>query len=54
VSIRIRDGVFEVLSAWIHTLGGDDVYDKIINWLADEFKAEEDMDSRKDPMSLQR
>ena len=35
-------------------LGGDDVDEKIINWLADEFKAEEIMDLRKDPMALQR
>jgi molecular chaperone DnaK len=53
--LELGDGVFEVLSTDGDThLGGDDVDDKIINWLAEEFKAEEDMDLRKDPMSLQR
>jgi molecular chaperone DnaK len=53
--LELGDGVFEVLSTDGDThLGGDDVDEKIINWLADEFKAEEDMDLRKDPMSLQR
>ena len=35
-------------------LGGDDLDEKIINWLAEEFKKEEKMDLRKDPMALQR
>ena len=35
-------------------LGGDDVDEKIIDWLADEFKTEEAIDLRKDPMALQR
>ncbi|THD68004.1 molecular chaperone DnaK [Robertkochia marina] len=53
--LELGDGVFEVLSTDGDThLGGDDVDEKIINWLADEFKAEEDMDLRKDPMALQR
>ena len=53
--LELGDGVFEVLSTDGDThLGGDDVDDKIINWLADEFNAEESMDLRKDPMSLQR
>ena len=53
--LELGDGVFEVLSTDGDThLGGDDVDSKIINWLADEFKAEEDMDLRKDPMALQR
>ena len=53
--LELGDGVFEVLSTEGDThLGGDDVDDKIINWLADEFNAEESMDLRKDPMSLQR
>ncbi len=53
--LELGDGVFEVLSTDGDThLGGDDVDQKIINWLADEFKAEEDMDLRKDPMALQR
>ena len=48
-------GVFEVLATDGDThLGGDDVDQKIIDWLADEFKSEEDMDLRKDSMALQR
>jgi len=53
--LELGDGVFEVLSTDGDThLGGDDVDEKIINWLADEFNEEEGMDLRKDPMSLQR
>ncbi|MFT7626813.1 MAG: molecular chaperone DnaK [Ulvibacter sp.] len=53
--LELGDGVFEVLSTDGDThLGGDDVDQKIINWLADEFQAEESMDLRKDPMALQR
>ncbi len=53
--LELGDGVFEVLATDGDThLGGDDVDEKIINWLADEFNAEESMDLRKDPMSLQR
>ncbi|MGO4910933.1 molecular chaperone DnaK [Leeuwenhoekiella sp. W20_SRS_FM14] len=53
--LELGDGVFEVLSTDGDThLGGDDVDSKIINWLAEEFKSEEDMDLRKDPMALQR
>lgn len=53
--LELGDGVFEVLSTDGDThLGGDDVDQKIIDWLADEFKAEEDIDLRKDPMALQR
>ena len=53
--LELGDGVFEVLSTDGDThLGGDDVDEKIINWLADEFKAEEGMDLRQDPMALQR
>jgi len=53
--LELGDGVFEVLSTDGDThLGGDDVDQKIIDWLADEFKAEEDMDLRKDAMALQR
>ncbi len=53
--LELGDGVFEVLSTEGDThLGGDDVDQKIINWLADEFKAEENMDLREDPMALQR
>ncbi|MGS2725998.1 molecular chaperone DnaK [Psychroserpens sp. BH13MA-6] len=53
--LELGDGVFEVLSTDGDThLGGDDVDEKIINWLADEFNAEEGIDLRKDPMALQR
>ncbi len=53
--LELGDGVFEVLATDGDThLGGDDVDGKIINWLADEFKSEEDMDLKKDPMALQR
>ncbi|NNC50753.1 MAG: molecular chaperone DnaK [Flavobacteriaceae bacterium] len=53
--LELGDGVFEVLSTDGDThLGGDDVDQKIIDWLADEFNKEEGMDLRKDPMSLQR
>ncbi|PCE63893.1 molecular chaperone DnaK [Sediminicola luteus] len=53
--LELGDGVFEVLSTDGDThLGGDDVDQKIIDWLAEEFKAEENMDLRDDAMALQR
>ena len=53
--LELGDGVFEVLSTDGDThLGGDDFDHQIIDWLADEFKAEEGIDLRLDPMSLQR
>merc|ERR1712176_757422 len=53
--LELGDGVFEVLSTDGDThLGGDDVDEKIIDWLADEFNKDEGMDLRKDPMALQR
>jgi molecular chaperone DnaK len=53
--LELGDGVFEVLATDGDThLGGDDVDQKIINWLAEEFMADESMDLRKDPMALQR
>ena len=53
--LELGDGVFEVLSTDGDThLGGDDVDERIIEWLAEEFIADEDMDLRKDPMALQR
>ena len=53
--LELGDGVFEVLATDGDThLGGDDIDEKIINWLADEFNKDEGMDLRKDPMSLQR
>lgn len=53
--LELGDGVFEVKSTNgdVH-LGGDDFDQVIINWLAEEFQSEEQMDLRKDPMALQR
>lgn len=53
--LELGDGVFEVKSTDGDThLGGDDFDQVIIDWLADEFKKDEDIDLRKDPMALQR
>jgi molecular chaperone DnaK len=53
--LELGDGVFEVLATDGDThLGGDDVDQAIINWLADEFKNDEGIDLRQDPMALQR
>ena len=53
--LELGDGVFEVLATDGDThLGGDDVDAKIIDWLAAEFKADENMDLTTDPMALQR
>ena len=53
--LEMGDGVFEVKSTNGDThLGGDDFDKVIIDWLADEFKSQENMDLRKDPMALQR
>ncbi|MEI7596159.1 MAG: molecular chaperone DnaK [Bacteroidota bacterium] len=53
--LELGDGVFEVKSTNGDThLGGDDFDHVIINWLAEEFKNEEGIDLRKDPMALQR
>ncbi len=53
--LELGDGVFEVLSTDGDThLGGDDVDEAIISWLAEEFKSEEGLDLRQDPMALQR
>lgn len=53
--LELGDGVFEVKSTNgdVH-LGGDDFDMRILNWLADEFKADRNIDLRKDPMALQR
>jgi molecular chaperone DnaK len=53
--LELGDGVFEVKSTNgdVH-LGGDDFDSKIINWLAEEFMKDENLDLRKDPMALQR
>ena len=53
--LELGDGVFEVKSTNGDThLGGDDFDQRIIDWLADEFKKQEGIDLRKDPMALQR
>ena len=53
--LELGDGVFEVKSTNGDThLGGDDFDKVIMDWLADEFKNEETIDLRKDPMALQR
>jgi molecular chaperone DnaK len=53
--LELGDGVFEVLSTDGDThLGGDDVDHAIIDWLATEFKNDEGLDLKKDPMALQR
>ncbi len=53
--LELDGGVFEVKSTNGDThLGGDDFDERIINWLAEEFKAEKGIDLRRDPMALQR
>ncbi len=53
--LELGDGVFEVKSTNGDThLGGDNFDEAIIDWLADEFLKDENIDLRKDPMALQR
>src|SRR6186713_78709 len=53
--LELGDGVFEVKSTNGDThLGGDDFDKVIMDWLAEEFKRDENVDLRKDPMALQR
>ncbi|HRX30147.1 MAG TPA: molecular chaperone DnaK [Saprospiraceae bacterium] len=53
--LELGDGVFEVKSTNGDThLGGDDFDQVIIDWLAEEFKSQENIDLRKDPLALQR
>ncbi len=53
--LELGDGVFEVKSTNGDThLGGDDFDHRIMDWLAEEFKNDENIDLRKDPMALQR
>ncbi|MFC1492517.1 molecular chaperone DnaK [candidate division KSB1 bacterium] len=53
--LEIADGVFEVKSTnGDGHLGGDDFDQRILDWLADEFKNQEGVDLRNDPMALQR
>src|SRR5210317_36171 len=53
--LELGDGVFEVKSTNGDThLGGDDFDQDLIDWMAEEFKADENIDLRKDAMALQR
>ena len=53
--LEISDGVFEVLAtAGNNKLGGDDFDKRVIDWMADKFKAENGIDLRNDKMVLQR
>ncbi|ATR92685.1 molecular chaperone DnaK [Porphyromonas gingivalis] len=53
--LELGDGVFEVKSTNGDThLGGDDFDHVIIDWLAEEFKSQEGVDLRQDPMAMQR
>ncbi len=53
--LEISEGVFEVLAtAGNNKLGGDDFDERIMNWIADTFKAENGIDLRQDKMALQR
>lgn len=53
--LDLADGVFEVLStAGDNHLGGDDWDQRVIDWMADKFKADNGIDLRQDPMALQR
>jgi len=53
--LEIGDGVFEVKSTSGDThLGGDDLDQRVIDWMVDEFKKKEGVDLKKDPMAMQR
>ena len=53
--LELGDGVFEVKSTSGDThLGGDDFDQKVIDWIASEFKSSDGIDLKKDPMALQR
>ena len=53
--LELGDGVFEVKSTDGDThLGGDDFDERIIEWLVSDFKSDEGVDLRQDPMALQR
>jgi len=53
--LELGDGVFEVkASNGDGHLGGDDFDQKVINWIAEEFKKSDGIDLREDPMALQR
>ncbi len=53
--LHLGEGVYEVLSTNGNThLGGDDFDDRVVNWIADEFKRQQGIDLRQDQMALQR
>ena len=53
--LELGDGVFEVKSTSGDThLGGDDFDQKVVDWIASEFKSSDGIDLKKDPMALQR
>ena len=53
--LELGDGVFEVKSTNGDThLGGDDFDQRIVDWIASEFKKSDNIDLKKDPMALQR
>ncbi|MBQ6893753.1 MAG: molecular chaperone DnaK, partial [Clostridia bacterium] len=53
--LEISDGIFEVLAtAGNNRLGGDDFDERVMNWIADTFKAENGIDLRNDKMAMQR
>lgn len=53
--LELGDGIFEVKSTNGDThLGGDDFDQVIVDWISEEFKSQENVDVRRDPMSLQR
>ena len=53
--LEVGEGIFEVLSTSGDTqLGGDDFDEKIVQWLINEFKIQEDIDLTKDSQALQR
>ncbi len=53
--LELGEGVFEVKSTNGDThLGGDDIDKRVVDWLADEFKKDQGIDLRNDPMALQR
>ena len=53
--LDLADGVFEVLATnGDNHLGGDDWYQRVIDWMADKFQQENGVDLRQDPMALQR
>lgn len=53
--LELNDGVFEVLSTSGNTfLGGEDLDDRIMNWMADQFLTDNGIDLRQDRLALQR